>query len=196
MKAVLEISGFEVDTAASAREGKHSIRSHEYHMVITDMRMESDEAGREVVQEARIAPYHPAVALLTAFPVDEADWQSLGAHKLLLKPMHTRVLLEQIEHLFETHEHKLAALSAGAAPAAAPRAAIKSPAKKTLKKAVKKVAVTAAKKVAAKTARPAKKAAKPAKKATKKASKPAKKAQKTSRPAKKAAIKMKTIRER
>ena len=45
MKAVLEISGFDVDTAASAREGKHSLRSHEYHMVITDMRMESDESG-------------------------------------------------------------------------------------------------------------------------------------------------------
>ena len=30
MKAILEISGFEVDTAASAREGKHSIRSEEH----------------------------------------------------------------------------------------------------------------------------------------------------------------------
>src|ERR1700733_11566019 len=75
MKAVLEISGFEVDTAASAREGKLRLRAQEYHMIITDMRMESDQAGREVVQAARTAPYHPAVALLTAFPVDEEDWQ-------------------------------------------------------------------------------------------------------------------------
>src|SRR5579862_3640925 len=100
MKAVLEISGFEVDTAASAREGKHSLRSHEYHMVITDMRMENDESGHEVIEAARTAPYHPAVALLTAFPVEDDDWEQMGADKLLLKPMHTRVLLQQIEQLF------------------------------------------------------------------------------------------------
>src|SRR5258708_36928930 len=72
MKAVLEISGFDVDTAASAREGKSRLRTHEYHMVITDMRMVSDEAGHEAIQAARTAPYHPAVALLTAFPGDVA----------------------------------------------------------------------------------------------------------------------------
>ena len=68
LKAVLEISGFDVDTAASAREGKSKLRTHEYHMVITDMRMESDAAGAEVIQAARSASYHPAVALLTAYP--------------------------------------------------------------------------------------------------------------------------------
>jgi DNA-binding response OmpR family regulator len=212
MKAILEISGFEVETAASAREGKHSIRTHEYHMVITDMRMESDEAGREVVEEARIAPYHPAVALLTAFPVDEADWQSLGAHKLLLKPMHTRVLLEQIEHLFETHQQKLANLAAAATPPPPSKPAPKSPAKKAAKKATKalaKKAAKTAKKSAKKTAKKAAKktakkvtAAKVAKKAAKavrlikKTTKPVKKAPKKSKPAKKAAIKKRTIRER
>ncbi len=99
MKAVLEISGFEVETAASAREGISRLHTHEYDMVITDMRMESDQAGRDVVQAARSAPYHPAVALLTAFPVEDEDWQQLGAHQLLLKPMHTRILLQQIEKL-------------------------------------------------------------------------------------------------
>ncbi len=39
LKAVLEISGFDVHTAASAREGRSKIRLNEYHMVITDMRM-------------------------------------------------------------------------------------------------------------------------------------------------------------
>src|SRR6201996_7090794 len=59
MKAVLEIAGFDVDTAASAREGKSKIRSREYQMVITDMRMESDAADREGIQAAPTAPYHP-----------------------------------------------------------------------------------------------------------------------------------------
>jgi DNA-binding response OmpR family regulator len=107
LKAVLEISGFEVDTAASAREGKHKLRTREYHMVISDMRMESEEAGREVIAAARTAPYHPAVALLTAFPLSDDDWQGLGADKMLVKPMHTKVLLQQIEKMLTAHESKL-----------------------------------------------------------------------------------------
>lgn len=107
LKAVLEISGFDVDTATSGREGKHKLRSREYHMVITDMRMENDEAGKEVIAAARTAPYHPAVALLTAFPVAEEDFQELGADKMLVKPMHTKVLLQQIDKLMAAHESNL-----------------------------------------------------------------------------------------
>lgn len=119
LKAVLEISGFDVDTATSAREGKHKLRNREYHMVITDMRMESDEAGREVISAARTAPYHPAVALLTAFPLADDDWQDLGADKMLVKPMHTKVLLQQIEKLLTGHEEKLKIWSSSAPTKAA-----------------------------------------------------------------------------
>jgi DNA-binding response OmpR family regulator len=131
LKAVLEISGFDVDTAASGREGKSKLRNHQYHMVITDMRMESDEAGREVIAAARNATYHPAIAMLTAFPVADDDWQSMGADKMLVKPMHTRILLEQIEKLLASHEQKLsiwsvpAPKSAATAPAAKKSAAPK-----------------------------------------------------------------------
>jgi DNA-binding response OmpR family regulator len=107
LKAVLEISGFDVDTAASGREGRSKLRAHQYHMVITDMRMESDAAGIEVISAARRASYHPAVALLTAFPIADEDWLTLGADKMLIKPMHTRVLLQQIEKLLVAHESKL-----------------------------------------------------------------------------------------
>ena len=107
LKAVLEISGFDVDTAASAREAKSKLKNRTYDMVITDMRMESDEAGREVIVAARTAPYHPAVALLTAFPMAEDDWQDMGADKMLVKPMQTRILIQQIEKLLETHQAKL-----------------------------------------------------------------------------------------
>ena len=107
LKAVLEINGFEVDTAASGREGRSKLHSQQYHMVITDMRMESDAAGAEVIAAARSARYHPAIALLTAFPIADEDWQSLGADKMLVKPMHTQVLLQQIEKLLSSHEAKL-----------------------------------------------------------------------------------------
>jgi DNA-binding response OmpR family regulator len=125
----LEISGYDVDTAASAREGKSKIKLREYQMVITDMRMESDAAGHEVIQAARNAPYHPAVALLTAFPLADEDWQDIGADKMLVKPMQTRLLIQSIEKLMEKHAAKLARLAGAAAssPLAVPP---KAPAKK------------------------------------------------------------------
>lgn len=151
MKAVLEISGFEVDTAASAREGKLKLHKRDYQMVITDMRMENDEAGAEVIQAARGAANHPAIALLTAFPVADEDWQEMGADKLLVKPVHTRILIEQIENLLTTHEAKLAALNGSRTPARtrsattkpAPRrklAAKKATARPSMKSAMKKPA--------------------------------------------------------
>jgi DNA-binding response OmpR family regulator len=104
LKAVLEISGFEVETAASAREAKSKIKNNQYHMVITDMRMESESAGLDVVQAAKKASYNPAVAMLTAFPLPGSEWQEQGADEMLVKPMNTQDLLVQIEALLVTHE--------------------------------------------------------------------------------------------
>jgi DNA-binding response OmpR family regulator len=177
LKAVLEISGFDVDTAASAREGVSKLHTREYHMLITDMRMEHDVAGVEVIKAARSAQYHPAVALLTAFPVSEEDWQEMGADRLLVKPVHTRILLQQIEDLINSHEQKLANLGLAAAaektpqPAAAKKTSTKKPAAK--KPPAKRL--TAAKKIAKKAGakktpiKSAKKAVKAKSPATKKA---------------------------
>ena len=151
MKAVLEISGFDVDTATSAHEGRSKLRTREYQMVITDMRMKSDAAAREVIQAARTAPYHPAVALLTAFPVEQDDWMEMGADRMLVKPMQTPVLIRQLEKLLESHAAKLAKISSAAAPgndgkvatkkAAAKKSATKRPAKRAaVKKTVAKKA--------------------------------------------------------
>ncbi|GGG99404.1 response regulator [Silvibacterium dinghuense] len=124
LKAVLEISGFEVETAASAREAKLKIRSGHYHMVMTDMRMESDSSGAEVVQAARKAAYQPAVAMLTAFPSTEVEGSGSDPDKLLVKPMNTSDLLLQIEALLVTHEDKKSKAAVAAAEVSpAPRKA-------------------------------------------------------------------------
>jgi DNA-binding response OmpR family regulator len=150
LKAVLEISGFDVDTAASGREGRSKLRAHQYHMVITDMRMESDAAGIEVIAAARRASYHPAVALLTAFPIADEDWQTLGADKMLVKPMHTRILLQQIEKLLASHQARLSIWSVPLPISAAAGKAAKPASTKSTKSA--KLARPIAKKSAAKQA--------------------------------------------
>jgi DNA-binding response OmpR family regulator len=106
LKAVLEINGFEVETAASAREAKSKLRTNKYHMVITDLRMENENAGIEVACAAKKAAHPPAVAMLTAFPLPGFEWQEQGMDKMLVKPMNTEELLLQIEALLVQHEEK------------------------------------------------------------------------------------------
>ncbi|HEV2274391.1 MAG TPA: response regulator [Acidobacteriaceae bacterium] len=122
LKAVLEINGFEVETAASAREAKSKLRTNTYHMVITDMRMESENAGLEVARAAKKSANQPAVAMLTAFPVEGFEWQNHGMDKMLVKPMNTEELLRQIEALLVAHEDKKQKAAAAQEKPANPKA--------------------------------------------------------------------------
>jgi len=106
LKAILEINGFEVETAASAKEAQSKLPQGEYQMVITDMRMETETAGYDVIREAKKQSYDPAVAILTAFPLLGSDWKEEGADSMLVKPMNTNDLLRQIEALLIAHEDK------------------------------------------------------------------------------------------
>jgi DNA-binding response OmpR family regulator len=100
------MNDFEVETAASAREARSKLRASTFHMVITDMRMENESAGLEVVRAAKQASYQPAVAMLTAFPVPGSEWRDEGMDEMLVKPMNIMNLLRQIEALLVTHEDK------------------------------------------------------------------------------------------
>ncbi|MBZ5707462.1 MAG: response regulator [Acidobacteriia bacterium] len=104
LKAVLEMNEFEVHTAASAAEAMEKLHSGAYQMVITDARMETEDAGFHVIAEARRQPYNPATALLTAYPPHQVDWAREGVQSLLVKPMGTQDLVRQIEALLVRHE--------------------------------------------------------------------------------------------
>ena len=104
LRAILEMNGFEVDTAASAKEAERKMKSGVFEMVITDMRMESETAGYNVIRLARQQPYDPAIAILTAYPSLGNEWQMEGAHSLLVKPLNTDELVRQLESLLITHQ--------------------------------------------------------------------------------------------
>jgi DNA-binding response OmpR family regulator len=104
LKAILEINGFEVVTASSAREGIAKLKDGPFHMVITDLKMESEKSGYDVVRAAKKAEYNPATAILTAYPMLGTDWRDQGANSMLVKPMNTDDLLRQIEVLLIQHE--------------------------------------------------------------------------------------------
>ena len=107
LKAVLELNRFTVETATSAADAIQKLASGVYQMVITDARMENENAGFEVVRAARRQAYNPATALLTAYPPEDGDWKRDGANSLLVKPMGTHDLLRQIEALLVLREDAL-----------------------------------------------------------------------------------------
>ncbi len=121
LKAILEMHGFEVETAASAGEAIRKLDQHSYHMIITDMKMETETAGYDVIRAAREQPYDPATAILTAYPTLGSDWHSQGAQSLLVKPVGTEDLLRQIEALLIAHEDQKQKRAAPARMAAGPR---------------------------------------------------------------------------
>jgi DNA-binding NtrC family response regulator len=104
LRAILEMNGFEVETAGSAKEAEKKLSENNFHMVITDMRMESETSGYEVIRAARKQAYNPATAILTAYPSLGTEWHSHGAESLLVKPMNANDLLRQIEVLLVQHE--------------------------------------------------------------------------------------------
>ena len=106
LKAVLELHGFEVETAASTREAFNRLESATYHMVISDLRMETEDAGMEVIRAARRQSYDPATALLTAYPPSDEQGQRQSEEQpdsMLVKPLGTSDLVRQIEALLIRH---------------------------------------------------------------------------------------------
>jgi DNA-binding response OmpR family regulator len=104
LKAVLELHEFEVETAGSTAEAFTRMDTGVYHMVISDLRMETEEAGLEVIRAAQRQSYAPATALLTAFPPSDDYWTdgrrgTDHPDSLLVKPVGTRDLVRQIEAL-------------------------------------------------------------------------------------------------
>ena len=131
LKAVLELHGFEVETANSSAEATARLESGIYHMVISDLNMETREAGLEVIRTAHRQHYDPATALFTAYPPADEPWnaerwnnsqaleknadenlqngEARAAAKpdsLLIKPLGTADLLRQVEALLVAQADK------------------------------------------------------------------------------------------
>ena len=67
LQTVLEAGGYHVDAAASAAEAVGKMEEQEYELVLTDLQMESPEAGLKVLAHARMMDYKPATALITTY---------------------------------------------------------------------------------------------------------------------------------
>src|SRR6266436_3912696 len=67
LQTLLEAGGYNVDAAASAAEAVGKLDEGEYELVLSDLQMESPQAGLKVIAHARMMDYKPATALITTY---------------------------------------------------------------------------------------------------------------------------------
>lgn len=108
LQTVLEAVGYSVDTAASAAEAVDLMDTAEYALVLSDLSMESPEAGYKVIEHARMKAYHPATAIVTA---SDGDVAPKSGAKFLIKPENMPELLTKVASLIGNRASRRAAQS-------------------------------------------------------------------------------------
>ena len=89
-----------VDSAASAAEAVGKLDEQEYELVLSDLQMESPEAGLKVLAHARMMDYKPATAIVTTY--QNAKPQEAKPQKqvrMLIKPEDVPGLLGKVANL-------------------------------------------------------------------------------------------------
>lgn len=95
LQTVLEAGGYHVDAAASAAEAVGKLDEQEYQLVLSDLQMESPEAGLKVLAHARNMEYKPATAIVTSYRNGKSQKQS----RALVEPEDVPGLLAKVANM-------------------------------------------------------------------------------------------------
>jgi CheY-like chemotaxis protein len=98
LQTLLEAGGYNVDSAASAAEAVGKLDEGEYELVLSDLQMESPEAGLKVLAHARMMDYKPATALITTYQNERPD-SARQQNSMLIKPEDVPGLLSKVADL-------------------------------------------------------------------------------------------------
>ena len=99
LKGVFEMQHFTVSTAVSAGDAVRMLDQNSFDLVVTDMRMETDTAGFEVVRYAKSTARRPVTIILSAYPIPASDWRKAGADAMFMKGGGIFRILDDIERL-------------------------------------------------------------------------------------------------
>ena len=99
LQTVLEAGGYRVDAAASAAEAVGKLDEQEYELVLSDLQMESPEAGLKVLAHARMMDYKPATAIVTTYQNANQSPKPLHQSRMLIKPEDLPGLLGKVANL-------------------------------------------------------------------------------------------------
>ncbi|MBL8177139.1 MAG: response regulator [Bryobacterales bacterium] len=96
LQTLLEAGGYWVDSAASAAEAVSKLDDREYELVLSDLHLESPEAGLRVIAHARRVDNHPATALISTHLEDS---RAVSGRTLLIEPQDVPELLTKVADL-------------------------------------------------------------------------------------------------
>jgi CheY-like chemotaxis protein len=99
LQTVLQAGGYHVDAAASAAEAVGKMDEQEYQLVLSDLQMESPEAGLKVLAHARMMDYKPATAIVTTYQNKDRDFKVVKQSRMLIKPEDIPGLLGKVANL-------------------------------------------------------------------------------------------------
>ncbi|MCC6591209.1 MAG: response regulator [Bryobacterales bacterium] len=104
LQTLLQAGGYSVDAAASAAEAVGKLDEQEYELVLSDLGMESPEAGYRVIAHARRMDYSPATALITK-DHDESE-PVYGSDSTLVEPEDVQGLFTQVADLISARARR------------------------------------------------------------------------------------------
>ncbi len=84
-----------MDSAASAAEAVGKLDERQYELVLSDLQMESPQAGLKVLAHARLMDYKPATAILTTYQSKRPD----AGRPFLIRPQDLPDLLGKVADL-------------------------------------------------------------------------------------------------
>jgi CheY-like chemotaxis protein len=97
LQTILEAGGYHVEAAASAAEAVGKMEKKVYELVLSDLRMESPEAGYKVLAHARLMDYKPATAIFTTSYLNSET--TTKTRPILIEPEDVPGLLTKVANL-------------------------------------------------------------------------------------------------
>ena len=107
LSVILQLDGYEVSTASSAKQAIEMLKTEHYHVLTTDMNMPEMD-GKELLSEAQNA--HPLtkrilISGLSGLHKEVDDLKSTGLiHEFIAKPFNRDVLLNATARLLANDE--------------------------------------------------------------------------------------------
>jgi CheY-like chemotaxis protein len=105
LKTVLEAGGYAVDSAASEAEAVDKLDEQQYALVLSDIQIDSPEAGLNVLAHAHLMDYKPATALVTTYQNQQAG----GPIPVLIEPEDVPGLLGKVADLISQRAARMVA---------------------------------------------------------------------------------------
>ena len=105
LQTLLEAGGYHVDAAATAAEAVGKLDREEYQLVLSDLQMESPEAGLKVIAHAKMMDYKPATAIVTTYHNNSVR-QSSSDRSVLVEPEDVPGLLGKVANLIASRVNR------------------------------------------------------------------------------------------